>query len=199
MDPSPASEAKLFSKLRAVEFEIDAVASTVNQGRKGSEEDSNDGNDGEEQGDVGDSPEYSHNELDVHHALAADRLRSLEKTKAQIKKEISVLRKSKPSKGIAHDKLITNIVKEVSRPRRKSKEVKPTGKSLGKRHKTVSFDEDADFDAVLDAASTGFVETVSSYIVLNKFYACNDVVKFLQMKKKKRKRSRRTNYTLLIC
>ncbi|PON81759.1 Protein CHROMATIN REMODELING [Trema orientale] len=160
--PSSTSQAKLYSKLRAVEYEIDAVASTVKQGRKSNEDNTNEGDDNTEQGD---SPENSANELDVHHALAADRLRSLEKTKAQIEKEILDLRKSKHCKGIAHDKLIWSIVKEESQPKRKSKEVKKTGNSSKKRHKTVLFDEDGDFDAVLDAASTGFVETERDELV----------------------------------
>ena len=147
-----------------MEFEIDAVASTVKQGRKSTEDHGHDGNDSTELGETGDSPEDSPNELDVRHALATDRLRSLEKTKARIEEEIKDLHKSKPSKSIAHDKLILNIVKDESRSKRKSKVVKLRGKSSKKRHKTVSFDEDADFDAVLDAASTGFVVTVSSCI-----------------------------------
>ncbi|XP_062080234.1 protein CHROMATIN REMODELING 8 [Humulus lupulus] len=164
VDPSSANQAKLFSKLRAVEFEIDAVASTVIQGRNGNEDHTYDGPDSTTLGDTG-SPKESPNDLDVHHALATDRLKSLEKTKAQIKKEISDLQKNKPSKGIAYDKLISNIVKEELKPKRKSKEAPITGKTSKKRHKIVSFDEDGDFDAVLDAASTGFVETERDELV----------------------------------
>ncbi|EXB88373.1 DNA repair and recombination protein RAD26 [Morus notabilis] len=161
VDPSTASQARLYNKLRAVEFEIDAVASTVKPERKilQNEDNAYDGDGSTEQGAEEDGPQDSSNELDLHHALATDRLRSLKKTKAQIEKELSGLRKSKPSKGVEHDRSIFDIVKEEPRPKRKLKEVKKTGKSSEKRHKTVSFDEDDDFNAALDAASTGFVET----------------------------------------
>ena len=150
---SSGNEAKLCSKLRAVEFEIDAVASTVKP--------TNEDGDGSEQCRAEDGARDSGGELDLQHALAADRLRSLKKTRALIEKELSVLRKGRPSKGVDHDKLRSSIIKEEARPKRKGGRVRTTGKSSKKRFKTVSFDDDADFDAVLDAASTGFVETVS--------------------------------------
>lgn len=163
VDPSTSSQARLYNKLRAVEFEIDAVASTVKPERKilQNKDNAYDGDGSTEQGAEEDGPQDSSIELDLHHALATDRLRSLKKTKAQIEKELSGLRKSKPSKGVEHERSIFDIVKEEPRPKRKLKEVKKTGKSSEKRHKTVSFDEDDDFNAALDAASTGFVETVS--------------------------------------
>lgn len=161
VDPSTSSQARLYNKLRAVEFEIDAVASTVKPERKilQNKDNAYDGDGSTEQGAEEDGPQDSSIELDLHHALATDRLRSLKKTKAQIEKELSGLRKSKPSKGVEHERSIFDIVKEEPRPKRKLKEVKKTGKSSEKRHKTVSFDEDDDFNAALDAASTGFVET----------------------------------------
>ncbi|MCI31554.1 DNA repair and recombination protein RAD26, partial [Trifolium medium] len=54
-----------------------------------------------------------------------------------------------------------SLVKEDRRPKKKLKDDKKLSKRPAKRFKTVSFDDDADFDAVLDAASAGFVETVS--------------------------------------
>lgn len=168
-DPSSTSQAKLYNRLRVVEFEIDAVASTVNPerktARKGDSAYDEDGDGSAEQGTSEDGPQDSSSELDLHHALAADRLRSLKKTKAQIEKELSGLCNSKPSKGVEFDKSILDIVKEEPGPKRKLKEIKKTGKSSEKRFKTVSFDEDGDFDAVLDAASTGFVETERDELV----------------------------------
>nr|POE71281.1 protein chromatin remodeling 8 [Quercus suber] len=86
IDPSSTSKAKLYHKLRAVEFEIDAVASTVEQARNvASDEDrAGDGNDSGGLGNKEDSGQVSPNGLDLQHALAADRLRSLEKTRAQL-------------------------------------------------------------------------------------------------------------------
>lgn len=152
IDPLVASGVKLYNKLRAVEFEIDAVESTVEPEQAGSEEGDRDGGDGAEAGNKEDN---------LQHALATDRLRSLKKTKAQLEKELSDLGKGRPYKGIARDKVLLDIVKDKPAPKRKSKQVQISRKKLEKRIKTVSFDEDDDFDAVLDAASAGFVETVS--------------------------------------
>ncbi|KAM1044618.1 hypothetical protein ACFX2I_035611 [Malus domestica] len=156
IDPSVASGVKLYNKLRAVEFEIDAVESTVEPEQAGSEEGDHDGGDGAEAGNKEDN---------LQHALATDRLRSLKKTKAQLEKELSDLGKGRPSKGIARDKVLLDIVKDKPAPKRKSKQVQISGKKLEKRIKTVSFDEDDDFDAVLDAASAGFVETERDELV----------------------------------
>lgn len=168
-EQSVNSQAKLINRLRAVEIEIDAVASTVEQVRNSAinEEGVSAGDDSKEQGDADDdnvlqSPSTG---LTLQHALASDRLRSLKKTKAQIESEISCLRKDNPSEGIEHDKLIQSLVKEEARPKRKLKEVQKSSKNIKKRQKTVSFDEDIDFDTVLDAASAGFVETERDELV----------------------------------
>ncbi|KAL5561931.1 hypothetical protein UlMin_031678 [Ulmus minor] len=164
-DPSSASQAKIYNRLRAVEVEIDAVASTIQERKIASDEEpASNVNDGTEQG-YSENGFRDSNGLDLQHALAADRLRSLKKTKAQIEKELSDLCKDKPSKGIQHDKLLSYIVKEEIRPKRKLKESQKSNKETEKRRKTVSFDEDGDFDAVLDAASTGFVETERDELV----------------------------------
>lgn len=163
-DPSSVSQAKLYNKLRAVEYEITAVESTIEQARNITSNDDHayDGDDNLEQADGVDGSQASSNGLNLQHALAADRLRSLRKTKAQIEKELSDICKNETLK----DKVVSNIVKEASRPKRKTKEAQKSSKNLEKRLKTVSFDEDGDFDAVLDAASTGFVETVSKIYLI---------------------------------
>lgn len=162
IDPLAASQAKLYNKLRAVEFEIDAVASTVEPEQAGNEGGARDGDDdGMEPGDKEDLDQAFATGLNLQHALATDRLRSLKETKAKLEKELSDLDKQRPSKGKQRDKVLSDIVKEKPAPKRKLKQVKKSGKNLEKRLKTVSFDEDDDFDAVLDAASAGFVETVS--------------------------------------
>lgn len=161
IDPSSTSQAKLYHKLRAVEFEIDAVASTVEQSNNVSSNDDNayDGNDGRELGNQEDGGQVSPNDLDLQHALATDRLRSLKKTKAQLEKKLSNLRKDNSSKGVEQDKALRNLVKEEPRHKRKLKDVKKPGKKVEKRQKIVKFEEDSGFDAILDAASAGFVET----------------------------------------
>lgn len=177
IDPLAASQAKLYNKLRAVEFEIDAVASTVEPEQAGNEGAACDGDDdGVEPGDKEDLDQASATGLNLQHALATDRLRSLKETKAKLEKELSDLDKQRPSKGKQRDKVLSDIVKEKPAPKRKLKQVKKSGKNLEKRLKTVSFDEDDDFDAVLDAASAGFVETVSLtlelYLVVQSFSPC---------------------------
>lgn len=125
------------------------------------------GNSGDHSGVSDDSQEQdfirdnSSGDLNLQNVLATNRLESLKKTKAQLEKELSDLFNEKNSKSIDHDKVIFDLVKEERRPKRKPKEVQNLRKSSGKRHKTVSFNDDVDFDAVLDAASAGFVETVS--------------------------------------
>uniref|UniRef100_A0A5B6YVW0 Protein CHROMATIN REMODELING 8 n=1 Tax=Davidia involucrata TaxID=16924 RepID=A0A5B6YVW0_DAVIN len=167
---SSTSHAELYNKLRAVEIEIDAVASSVEQVKNFARIEDNvpDSSDGREQGDTEDKQnlvQASPNDLTLQHALATDRLRSLKKTKAQLEREISNSFKDDPSEGGKHDKLILNIVKEEPRPKRKLKEVQKSSKNLKRRQKTVSFDEDDNFDAVLNAASAGFVETERDELV----------------------------------
>ncbi|CAN6554053.1 unnamed protein product [Malus baccata var. baccata] len=152
VDPLVASEVKLYNKLRAVEFEIDAVESTVEPEQAGREDGDRDGGDGAEPGNKEDN---------LQHALTTDRLRSPKKTKVQLEKELSDLGKGRPSKGIVRNRVLLDTVKDKPAPKRKLKQVQKSGKNQEKRIKTVSFDEDDDFDAVLDAASAGFVETVS--------------------------------------
>ncbi|XVF32372.1 hypothetical protein REPUB_Repub17cG0076400 [Reevesia pubescens] len=169
-DPSSsANQAKLLNKLRAVEFEIDAVASTVEEGKKvGTGNDRADHDDNTENGKREDDEivmQSSTREFTLQHALATDRLKSLNKTKAQLEKELSGLLKESSSEGIKHDKLVKDLVKEEPRPKRKSKEIQKPSKNQEKRKKIVSFNDDFDFDAVLDAASAGFVETERDELV----------------------------------
>ncbi|KAM2009498.1 hypothetical protein FF1_004021 [Malus domestica] len=147
VDPLVASEVKLYNKLRAVEFEIDAVESTVEPEQVGREDGDRDGDDGAEPGNKEDN---------LQHALTTDPLRSLKKAKVQLEKELSDLGKGRPSAGIVRNRVLLDTVKDKPAPKRKLKQVQKSGKNQAKRIKTVSFDEDDDFDAVLDAASAGF-------------------------------------------
>ncbi|KAJ4726908.1 Protein CHROMATIN REMODELING [Melia azedarach] len=170
IDPSSTSQGKLYNKLRAVDFEIDAVASTVEHVRRVSskEEQDIDVANSTEQGDIENDKnavQASPSDLTLQHALAADRLKSLKKTRAQLEKELSHFQKEKTSEGIAHDKFIKDLVKEEPRRKRKSKEASKQGIDHTKRQKKVPFDDDVDFDSVLDAASAGFVETKRDELV----------------------------------
>ena len=75
------------------------------------------------------------------------------------------MQREKPSKIVEHDKVIPNLVKEEARPRKRLNEILKSGKELKKRKKTISFDDDVDFDAVPDAASAGFVKTERDKLV----------------------------------
>lgn len=160
-----ANHVKLLNKLRAVEFEIDAVASTVEERKDVTSGDHDAKDEHVEEGNREDDDESAiqlrSRDSTLQRALATDRLKSLKNTKAQLEKELSGLLKESSSEGVKHDKLIKDLVKEEPRLKRKSKEIQKPSKTKEKRKKTVSFNDDVDFDAVLDAASAGFVETVS--------------------------------------
>lgn len=170
VDPSANPKAELHQKLRTVQFEIDAVASTVGRLRnvENNEECSNAG---EEDLVSGIAEVDSSNNSNLQCALSADRLRSLRKTKAQLEKELLNLSKDDASKSVEDGQLIFSLAREERKPKRKVKEDKKSDKGKGKRLKKVSFDDDVDFDTVLDAASAGFVETVS-FTFYNHFCFC---------------------------
>ncbi|XP_028767590.1 protein CHROMATIN REMODELING 8 [Neltuma alba] len=166
VDPSSIGKAQLYHKLRAVDFEINAVASTIQQVRN-AESDGVCIDGGADNREEGTTKDISSNGLNLQHVLASDRLESLKKTKAQLEKELLDLCKEKPCRSIDGDKdnEIFNLVKEERRSKRKPKEVKSLPKGSGKQRKTVSFNDDVDFDAVLDATSAGFVETERDHLV----------------------------------
>ncbi|XP_009137797.1 protein CHROMATIN REMODELING 8 isoform X1 [Brassica rapa] len=142
----PSSQSEILNKLRAVKFEIDAVASTVEQAEE---------EDGLQSGSV------------LQNALAKDRLRSLRKRKNELEKELSGLHgQGGTSGGADRGDILRDLVKgEPSSRKRKLKEVRKPSKREGKKVKVVSFHEDTDFDAVFDAASAGFVETERDELV----------------------------------
>lgn len=152
----------MVNKLRAVELEIGAVTSAVEQFQnfKRGEDDSSDNDDKTGHGNEveRDGFQASSNDLALQHALASDRLETLWKTRDALKREIS-----ESSTNSEHDTLLRSLVKEEPKSKRKLKEVDKTSQNKKKRLKKVSFVEDDDFDTVLNAASTGFVETVSDF------------------------------------
>lgn len=145
---------ELYNKLRAVNIEIDAVASTVEQvDFVKSEDRASDEVTGKEQSSF--NPWSSD---PIQQALASDRLRSLRKTKTQLEEEL-IKCKGKSAEGSDYENVIQDVVKEE--PKRKRKEDPKLSDNKKKRRKAVTFGDDEDFDAVLNAASAGFVETVS--------------------------------------
>lgn len=132
-----------------MKFEIDAVASTIEQVDEVAPEN------GVQKDDESEVPGLQSGSV-LQHALAKDRLRSLKKRKTQLEKELADLHGESASGSAGRN----NLVKEEPSLKRKFKETRKPSKRDGKKVKVVSFREDPDFDAVFDAASAGFVETV---------------------------------------
>ncbi|KAK9067540.1 hypothetical protein SSX86_011651 [Deinandra increscens subsp. villosa] len=163
-ESSSTSQTEVFNRLRAINVEIDAVACTVedvkNFSRTEERVDNND--DDENEPFDGKSILQASNDLTLQQALATDRLESLKRTKAQLEKQVANFENDpKPGK---HEKILQYLVKEEPNHKRKQKEIPKTSKKL-KRHKTVAFSDDGDFDTVLNAASAGFVETERDELV----------------------------------
>lgn len=159
---SSSSQVELLKKLRALEVEIDAVASAVEQTKSGGKNgeldtESQDGKDEDEDNAM-------RSDSTLQHALAADRLRSLKKTRAELRKEISSVSKDGKAGGV-EEKLLKYLVREEAKSKRKLKEVQDQSKESKKQKKAVLYREDDEFDAVLNAASGGFVETERDELV----------------------------------
>ncbi|KAI5004833.1 hypothetical protein ZWY2020_032076 [Hordeum vulgare] len=170
--PQDDAQAKLHQKLRSVQLEIDAVASTLGGAKQAAGKKGGGGSSGS--ADAEDKKkkkkekvkEEENADEDAPHggalqqALAAERLRSLKRAKVQIQKEILQSGPGPSGSGNQKDKMLAMIVEDE--PRWK-KSLKPPGgpkkKSPTRRLKTVTYDDDDDFDAVLDGASAGFMET----------------------------------------
>nr|XP_043637698.1 protein CHROMATIN REMODELING 8 isoform X2 [Erigeron canadensis] len=162
-EPSSTARTDVLNRLRAINVEIDAVACTVEDVKNFSR--AEDDNDNEQGGlDAEQSIlQASSNDLTLQQALATDRLESLKRTKAQLEKHIASL--GDEPKSNKDEKILRSIVKEEPKLKRKQKELPPTNKKLKKRHKTVAFNDDDEFDAVLNAASAGFIETERDELV----------------------------------
>ncbi|KVH94289.1 Helicase, C-terminal [Cynara cardunculus var. scolymus] len=169
-EPSCTGRTDVLNKLRAINVEINAVASTVEDVKNFSKAEEHVHSSDDENG-LGDLDgeqsilQASSNDLTLQHALATDRLESLKRTKAQLEKQFANLGNEGFPEGSKHAKVLQSIVKEEPNHKRKQKEIPKTNKKLKKRHKTVAFNDDGDFDAVLNAASAGFVETERDELV----------------------------------
>lgn len=165
--PEADAQAKLHQKLLSVQLEIDAVASTIKRakhtaGKQIDSSDSGEAQDKKKQKRADRTGQDNAHGGAVQQALAAERLKSLKKAKAQIQKEISQLDPCPSGSSKGKDKMLAMLVEEE--PRRKKKTLMPSRgpkKMSAPRLKTMSYNDDDDFDSVLDGASGGFMETVS--------------------------------------
>ncbi|OQU86567.1 hypothetical protein SORBI_3003G107500 [Sorghum bicolor] len=163
--PESDVQAKLHHKLRSVQLEIDAVASTIKRaknaaGKKIDSSDSGDGQDKKKQKQADRTAQDEPHGGALQQALATERLKSLKKAKAQIQKEISQSDPYQSGSDNRKDKMLAMLVEDE--PRRKKKSLLPARdpkKMSAPRLKTMSYNDDEDFDAVLDGASVGFMET----------------------------------------
>lgn len=154
-DPPSTSCVKLYSKLQAVEVEISAVASSITE-----EKSEIVGKIRDDEKNNADHVQVTPDGLSLQQALAKDRLRSLRRTKAQIQKEISHFEEQESASDIVHEELLNKLVKEERKNKlRRHATAEQSNKRSKQRSKPVACNEDTDFDAVLDAASAGFVET----------------------------------------
>lgn len=179
---------KLYNKLRALEVEIDAVASSIGSAKCIEGDGSGNSDSTSVRGDkpvenIGYAVHAPSGNLCLEQALATDRLRDLKKAKAQLQKEISLFGDYAFANDIEHEKhhveLLDELVKE--RPKQKPKhkqKLKSNGHSK-QPLKAVAYGEDADFDTVLDAASAGFMETVIPF--LSVFVLTQYIFVFLQL------------------
>ncbi|CAH9081108.1 unnamed protein product [Cuscuta europaea] len=156
---SSTKSTDLYNKLRAVEVEIQAVKHGLEQLENLRKKDRQvshrkDGDEGNASETEESSAQPRLNDLKLQHALAADRLKSLLQTKVQLEKEI-------------HDSttFLRDLVKEDPKPKKRLKEATNPVKNKSRRIKLASLDDDDDFDAVLNAASSGFVETERDQLV----------------------------------
>lgn len=158
-ETSSSSQAELYNKLRALEVEIDAVERVKKATKNADQVRVNEEHQEEDADDIKGISGACANDFSLQHALAADRLRSLKKKRAQLRKELSESHKTSLLPDIQDEKLLQNLVREERSPKRTLKEVQEPRKDLKRKRKAFSFDEDGEFDAVLNAASGGFVET----------------------------------------
>ncbi|KAF3796343.1 CHROMATIN REMODELING 8 protein [Nymphaea thermarum] len=189
---SSGIRAELEKRLRVLEVEIGAVAASLKQAKsfiKGKVVSSTEvgaslqGIDDDGKG-VSEAAR-SNSGLVLQKALATDRLRSLRKTRDQLNDEITVLENDASVNCLEDDKILHKLVKENNQ-KTKSKVSHSQNKETTKRKtkKIVSYNEDVDFDAVLDAASAGFVETERDKLirkgVLTPFYKLEGFERRLQ-------------------
>ncbi|CAN6479483.1 unnamed protein product [Victoria cruziana] len=189
---SSGSRIELQKRLRAVDVEIDAVAASLKQAKhfiKSKVINSTDegaspkgtNHDGRGVTEAG----RSNNGLVLQRALASDRLRSLKKTRNQLRDELTVLDNDASVNCLDDDQMLHKLVKENDQ-KVKTKVSHSQNKETIKRKakKIISYNEDVDFDAILDAASTGFVETERDKLirkgVLTPFYKLEGFERRLQ-------------------
>lgn len=158
-NPASTTRSKLFSKLQAVTFEMEAVSASISHIKNSEEIENNTSADIEHARNCH-SVQFTPDGLTVQQALASDRLRSLEKTRDRIQCEIAKIDPKETGETVGEIQFLHRLVQEEPKGKRKFKEAQPSGRNLKK--KIVSYDDDLNFDAMLNASAHGLMESVSS-------------------------------------
>ncbi|KAL8142625.1 hypothetical protein V2J09_015657 [Rumex salicifolius] len=162
---STSSKKELHNKLKALEIEIDAVASSVEHtGNVAKIKESTCEKDGIKE-DAKEMKGIPNQDFSLQHALAADRLRSLKRTRSQLQKQLSDLNEDCISSGVGDDRLLADLVKDESKAKTKSDTGQESLKKQKKKRKIVSYGEDDGFDDLLNAASGGLIETEKDELI----------------------------------
>lgn len=158
-NPASTTHSKLFSKLQAVTFEIEAISASISD-IKNSEKIENNTSAGIEHARNYHSVQFTPDGLTVQQALASDRLRSLEKTRDQIQCEIA---KIDPKETVGESQFLHRLVQEEPKGKRKFKEAQHSGRNTKKEK--VSYEDDLNFDAMLSASAHGLMESEKDALV----------------------------------
>lgn len=154
------TKVQIRAQLRAVEAEIAAVAAGLEKVQSVTDKDP-ESSEGEKDENDQDLSEYRPFEAVggvLQRALGTERLRSLKQKRGQLKKQLKVFEGDGETEELEEHKVLLESVKN-----KEETVIKGTGRLLVKpqsgKKKNVSFQEDDDFDAVLDAAASGLIET----------------------------------------
>lgn len=154
------TKVQIHAQLRALEAEIAAVSAGLEIVQSIADKDS-ESSEGEKDENDQDLSEHKPFVVDggvLQRALATERLRSLKQKRGQLKKHLKAFEGDGKTRELEEHKVLLNSVKN-----KEEAVIKGTGRLLDKptrgKKKIVSLQEDDEFDAALDAATSGLIET----------------------------------------
>lgn len=154
------TKAQIHAQLRAVEAEIAAVAAGLEivQGTADKDSESSEGEKDENDQDLSEHKPFVVDGGVLQRTLATERLRSLKQKSGQLKKQLKAFEGDGKTQELEEHKVLLHSVRN-----KEETVIKGTARLLDKpqkrKKKNVSLQEDDEFDAVLDAAASGLIET----------------------------------------
>lgn len=154
------TKVQIHAQLRAVEAEIAAVSAGLEivQSIAGKDSESSEGEKDEIDQDLSEHKPYVVDGGVLQRTLATERLRSLKRKRGQLKKQLKAFEGDGKARELEEQKVLLNSVKN-----KEETVIKGTGRLLDKptrgKRKNFSLQEDDEFDAALDAATSGLIET----------------------------------------